>query len=744
MAQTQETEILLTIDLDKAKKDLAALTKQIQDLNASSESSEEDVKALEKQWDQLSETIKKAEKAQQPLGQRLKDIQKQLQLLKANGLDNTETYRNLMVEAGNLRDAMGDVSQAINKTASDTANLDAALEAMSLASGGFGLVTSAMSMLGVESENAEKAQKKLLQAIALMNSVQQISNTLKGNSVLITKLQTLSEKLFNAQLKATATASMEAAAGMKVFKTAIISTGIGALIVGLTFAVQKLNDYIEKTKVATKHANEWKKAMQDQQDVANNAYKEHQKGAEAMAKSQEKVKKSIDDARKAVERFGETSSQTLARMKKDVDKNKFATDVQKKAYEDAVKAATDASRKYQEFAEEYERRTEKGIIQGESQKKLLEDLKEKRDEAMAAANEAESAYVEAATTEQKNLLDILELEKKITEERKARKREYDEQTRQNKEQESQLLLDFAADDPVKKYEQMQKNIDLQRENALASEKQRYEKELENKELTDKEKERLQTIHEQKIYNIHLEWLGKIQAADDEYNAYLNDIQSQYDQDLINARTVLAQNSINAMMQIKLESLTREYNAEIENARKIGADTTAITAAYETQKTKIQLEASAERVGIAQTMTADITSALGSLFEENKGVQIASTVASTIADAAATFTKTMAQGGAYATPLAAAASAAVAARGIAAISKLKNTSKNAKSVPGIESASSINTQNVVNTGTSAVSRAIVSRNIPSTVTTEKTQTVLVVDDVTAKQMEQDKINKVSTI
>lgn len=664
--------------------------------------------------------------------------------MKASGLDNTETYRNLMVEAGNLRDAMGDVSQAINKTASDTANLDAALEAMSLASGGFGLVTSAMSMLGVESENAEKAQKKLLQAIALMNSVQQISNTLKGNSVLITKLQTLSEKLFNAQLKATATASMEAAAGMKVFKTALISTGIGALIVGLTFAVQKLSDYIEKTKGAAKQTAELKKAMQEQKETAMSAYKEHQKGAEAMAKSQEKVKKSIDDARNAVERFGETSSQTLARMKKDVDKNKFATETQKKAYEDAVKAATDASRKYQEFAEEYERRTKRGVIQGESQKKLLEELKEKRDEAMSAATDAENAYVEAATTEQKNLLDILELEKKITEERKARKREYDEQTRQNKEQESQLLLDFAADDPVKKYEQMQKNIDLQRDNALASEKVRYDKELENKELTDKEKERLQTIHEQNVYNIHLEWMGKLQAADDEYNAYLNDIQTQYDQDLINARIVLAQNSINAMMQIKLESLTSEYNAEIENARKIGADTTAITASYEAQKTQIQLEASAERTAIAQTMTANITDALGSLFEENKGVQIASTVASTIADTAATFSKTMAQGGAYATPMAIAASAAVAARGIAAIRKLKSTNKNSKSVDAGGGATPSTSQATVNTGTSAVSRAIVSRNIPATATADKMQTVLVVDDVTARQMEQEKINKVSTI
>ena len=196
MAQTQETEILLTIDLDQAKKDLAALTKQIEELNSASDTSEEEVKALEKQWDQLSETIKKAEKAQQPLGQRLKDVQKQLQLMKYNGQENTAQYQKLIAEAGRLKDAMGDTAAAISKTASDTANLDAALGAMGAATGGFGLVTSAMSMLGLESDNVEKAQKKLLQAMTLVNSVQQLSNTLNKDGALMVRLHAISQKLF--------------------------------------------------------------------------------------------------------------------------------------------------------------------------------------------------------------------------------------------------------------------------------------------------------------------------------------------------------------------------------------------------------------------------------------------------------------------------------------------------------------------------------------------------------------------
>lgn len=76
--QKYNTDVVLTIDLDKAKQDLAALTKQIQDLNASSDTNEKEVKALEKQWDLLNSAIKKAEGSEKGLNSTIKDNNKAL------------------------------------------------------------------------------------------------------------------------------------------------------------------------------------------------------------------------------------------------------------------------------------------------------------------------------------------------------------------------------------------------------------------------------------------------------------------------------------------------------------------------------------------------------------------------------------------------------------------------------------------------------------------------------------------
>lgn len=756
----QKTTVGIEFDLEQAKKDLKALNDQIRELNWTTDDTEDQVKQLERQVDLLSTAIKAAESgmsefevtstktsnAEKGLNTELKEITKQLQKMKLEGKDGSAEYQNLIQRAGALKDAMDDTANAIKKTASDTSNLDAILGAASAVSGGFGLATSTMSLLGAESEDVAKAQKRLQQAIALVNSVQAISNALNKDSALMVKLNALSYKLLGKQMQATAVATNGASTAMKGMKATLISTGIGAFVVALGFALNKLLDYIETVNNAKKAQIEWKKEIDKQSETLKSSFKDHDKAANNLAKSQEKVKKTIKDNEKAIKDFGKSASKQLNEAKGLVDKYNFATKSQKKIYDDALEAARNANKEYANLANQYDESTKKGIKISEGLMKRLEDLKKKRDEAMDAANEAENAYIEATNTEQQNLLKILELEKQITDARKERKREYDEQTRQNTEEMNNLLASFVSDEPLKYYQQMQKNIDNERDNALEREKVRYQKELENKDLTNQEKLRLEKIHNQNIENIHLEHLSKLQQADDEYNEYLNVLEEQYQANLFSARETILRNSIELSTQLKIEALQREYDAEIENANKIGRDTTAITAAYEAQKNQIELSAMDERVGIAQSMTQNISSALGDLFEENKEMQIATTVASTIADSARAFSTTLAQGGPWATPLAIAAASAVAARGAVAIKKLKATTKKSQNISG-DSGSSVSmptqTQPAVNTGTSSVAQALISRNLPESVTNVTTP-VLVVDDVTYKQNQQNNVSKISVI
>lgn len=256
MANPNESvNIGIEIDVEKAQKDLDTLTRTIQELNESTDDNEELVKELEKQWDKLDKAIKDAGTGQRNLSKELKEVTKQLQVMKLNGQDNTAEYQKLIAKAGALKDAMSDTSQAISKTASDTANLDAILSATSAVSGGFGLFTAGMSILGKDTQDVEKAQKKLMQAITLVNSVQQISNALNKDSALMVKLNAVANKLFEKQMKATAIATNTASTAMKKFKTALVSSGIGALVVVLGAIVAKMIEWNEKQEQTEQSAN---------------------------------------------------------------------------------------------------------------------------------------------------------------------------------------------------------------------------------------------------------------------------------------------------------------------------------------------------------------------------------------------------------------------------------------------------------------------------------------------------------
>ena len=123
------------------------------------------------------------------LRQELRQLTQALTAMKLEGKENTDEYAEMVQRAGELRDAMQDAGEAINRTASDTSNLDAVLGGASAVTGGFGLAIGAMSVLGVNTARVEKAQKKLQEAIALVNSVQAIANALNKDSALMTKLR---------------------------------------------------------------------------------------------------------------------------------------------------------------------------------------------------------------------------------------------------------------------------------------------------------------------------------------------------------------------------------------------------------------------------------------------------------------------------------------------------------------------------------------------------------------------------
>jgi hypothetical protein len=153
----------------------------------------EEMKRLQEATGKTSLNVGNYTDAAKGLTTQLENQTKQLAVLRMEGKQGTEEYRQLAKETGVLRDAYKDASKEVDNLASDTSNLDAVLGAAGATAGGFAAFTGAMELFGAESEDIQEAQKKLQAAIAITTGVQSIQNAVQKQSALmvgISRIQT--------------------------------------------------------------------------------------------------------------------------------------------------------------------------------------------------------------------------------------------------------------------------------------------------------------------------------------------------------------------------------------------------------------------------------------------------------------------------------------------------------------------------------------------------------------------------
>lgn len=141
------------------------------------------------QLDRISERFNKIENSTAPLKKRLRELQAMIAQMNFDGLTDNDVFVRMTAKAAEMKDALGDASQAVRLMSSDTAKLDATIEAMQGLAGVAGVATGAISLLGTENEDLQRAMLKVQSAIAVMNGVQQIANVLNKDSILMLKLK---------------------------------------------------------------------------------------------------------------------------------------------------------------------------------------------------------------------------------------------------------------------------------------------------------------------------------------------------------------------------------------------------------------------------------------------------------------------------------------------------------------------------------------------------------------------------
>lgn len=297
---------------------------------------------------------------------------------------------------------------------------------------GFSAVQGAMALVGSESEDVEKALLKVQSAMALAQGLselkdfgkswQQLNVFIQSSTILqkanaaATALTTKTMKLFGVAVNSTSTS-------FRVLKTAIISTGIGALLVLLGEAVSAVMEWTSSTNNQAKAEEELKKREEDLKhsiDQTNDSIQRRNEIQEystnlaiATAKAQGKSIKEIRDIEKkaALEKRNlaqddEAAAQNrLDRLKEDL---KFGIQVSAEELKIA-QTDLDAKKKIRENAFQAERILEQNHIAAVNEEN--KNANKKRQDEIDQNNKIKKEKLNAA----------LELEKKIEEDfRKSR------------------------------------------------------------------------------------------------------------------------------------------------------------------------------------------------------------------------------------------------------------------------------------------------------------------------------------
>lgn len=139
--------------------------------------------------DKIEQRFERIQNSTAPLKRKLRELQGIMDKMNLDGLANTDVFTRMAAEAASYKDAIGDTAQAVRLLSSDTATLDAGIEAFQGLAGAASIATGIMGMLGSENEDVQKAILKVQSAIGILNGVQAIANTLNKDSILMLKLK---------------------------------------------------------------------------------------------------------------------------------------------------------------------------------------------------------------------------------------------------------------------------------------------------------------------------------------------------------------------------------------------------------------------------------------------------------------------------------------------------------------------------------------------------------------------------
>lgn len=400
---------------------------------------------LEKFVEGLDNTENKA----QSLRTELRQLREQLAQLP----EGSDEFNKIAQRAGEVSDTIGDISARVKNLGSDTKNIDAVVQGAQTLAGAFSVASSASALLGEENKDLQEQMLKVEAAMGLTVDIQSIANALQKESALAIGISSAATKIQIGLQTAYATVVGTTTGALKALRVALVTSGVGALVVALGFLISKLTESSDATETLTKEQENLNKQLEFTKELTDDTAKSIDSSTQLAlaaakkrgASEKELTKIVIDGINARIKSNTDEINAIKATQENEFDltkeQNKRIQDLRKENIslvrnarleianfeaEQADKERQDALKREQDKAQKIKEQREKDL---EEQKKYNESVKQGLIDLQIATNEAEF--------EQRNV--VIE-NRKLQEEQLA---ELGEQSLRREEQEAQNSIEIA-------------------------------------------------------------------------------------------------------------------------------------------------------------------------------------------------------------------------------------------------------------------------------------------------------------
>jgi hypothetical protein len=240
---------------------------------------------------------------------------KQYQDLALQAGESSPIGRQALAEAGELKDRLADLKSAIRTTGQDGRELQAALQLGGGIVAGFGAVQGVMALVGSESEDLQRTLVKLQAVQATLASVEEIRSVLEKESALRITAVTIAEKARTAATLMATFVTNGASLALKVFRGALIATGIGAVVFLLYKAAESMGVFGDSTEETNKKLAEQK----ERQEALNNQVNEQIKKTLELRKTRQGGLTDLENELEILKAQGASKTEILKAEKKIID-----------------------------------------------------------------------------------------------------------------------------------------------------------------------------------------------------------------------------------------------------------------------------------------------------------------------------------------------------------------------------------------------------------------------------------------